>query len=164
MEDTGIMSIGNRHYSLTSDYTQWLQQWQKPFPLSIHIPPEACKIVTPLQPITWSRYLVTLSDQNLVTFFIDGITRGFRIGFDHSLVSLKSAKKIWKVHSRILQLLMTTSKLRSPLHVWQVGLRELCSKFYLLCYSEFPLKNLHYVYNYSFMLIIVIIILKFLYQ
>ena len=93
MEDTGIMSIGNRDYSLTSDYTQWLQQWQKPFSLSIHVPPEACKIVTPLQPIAWSRYLATHPDQNLVTFFIDGITRGFRICFDHSLVSLKSARK-----------------------------------------------------------------------
>ena len=93
MEDTGIMFIGNRDNSLTSDYTQWLQQWQKPFPLSIHVPSEACKIVTPLQPIAWSQYLATHPDQNLVTFFIDGITRGFRIGFDHSLVSLKSARK-----------------------------------------------------------------------
>ena len=32
-------------------------------------------------------------DQNLTTFFINGITQGFRIGFDHTLVSLKSSRR-----------------------------------------------------------------------
>ena len=30
-----------------------------------------------------------------------------------------------------------------------VGLRELCSKFLSLFYSEFPLKSLHYAHFYS---------------
>ena len=93
MESTGIMSTGNTDYSLTNDYTQWLQQWQKPFALSIHVPPEACKIVTPLQPIAWREYLAMYPDQNLTTFFINGITQGFRIGFDYTLVSLKSSRR-----------------------------------------------------------------------
>ena len=32
-------------------------------------------------------------DQNLTTFFINGITQGFRIGFHHTLVSLKSSRR-----------------------------------------------------------------------
>ena len=31
-----------------------------------------------------------------------------------------------------------------------VGLRELCSKFCSLCYSEFPLKITHYAHYHSF--------------
>ena len=48
MKGTGNMSTGNTDYLLTNDYTQWLQQWQKLFPLSIHVPLEVCEIVTPL--------------------------------------------------------------------------------------------------------------------
>ena len=37
----------------------------------------------------------------------------------------------------------------------QVGLRELCSKFLSLFYSEFSLKSFHYAYLYSYMPLIV---------
>ena len=96
MESTGIMFTGNTDYSLTNNYTQWLQQWQKPFPLSIHVPPEACKIVIPLQPIAWRENLAMHPDHNLTTFFISSITQGFRIGFDHTLVSQIIQEKFGK--------------------------------------------------------------------
>lgn len=92
MGEAELMSTEDRECTSISNYTPWLQQWQKQFSLSVHIPLEACKIVTPLQAAMWNHYLIRHPNQDLITFFISGITQGFRIGFDYSLVSLKSAR------------------------------------------------------------------------
>jgi len=92
--------VGNQEYFVTTDCPLWLQQWQQQFPLTVHIPPKACKIFTPLQPATWSHYLARYPNQDLTKFFID-----------YSLVTLKQPEKTWRVHILKPQMLMTASKL-----------------------------------------------------
>ena len=53
----------------------------------------ACKIHTPLKFKSWQYYLQTHPNQDLVHFFLDGISQGFRIGFNSSTQSLHSAHK-----------------------------------------------------------------------
>ena len=55
--------------------------------------PEARLVITPLKAPAWSIYLQTHPDQELVQFFLKGITQGFRIGFNYHSQQLKSSKK-----------------------------------------------------------------------
>ena len=78
-------------------YQHWLPQWQR---LSwnvlnsmVLVPPEACRISTPLNASASSIYLWTYPYQELVQFFLKGITEGFRIGIDYCSLCLKSAQK-----------------------------------------------------------------------
>ena len=57
------------------------------------VPPEARLVTTPLKALAWSIYLQTYPDQELVQFFLKGITQGFRIGFNYHSQQLKSSKK-----------------------------------------------------------------------
>ena len=66
-------------------YSQWLQQWQNhlpPVPLFYQIPVEASYIHTPLISSMWWHHLRHHPHQNLVHYFIQGITVGFRLGFN----------------------------------------------------------------------------------
>ena len=55
--------------------------------------PEARLVITPLKAPAWSIYLQTHRDQELVQFFLKGITQGFRIGFNYHSQQLKPSKK-----------------------------------------------------------------------
>ena len=55
------------------------------------MPPEA--ITTPLQPKEWQRSLSAHPNTSLVTFFILGLTDGFKIGFNNPTSKLHSAHK-----------------------------------------------------------------------
>ena len=46
---------------------------------------------TPLILGRWAYYLLKHPDQNLARFLMEGLERGFRIGFDHSQAKLKKA-------------------------------------------------------------------------
>ena len=57
------------------------------------MPPEATAITTPLQPKEWQRSLSAHPDTSLATFFILGLTDGFKIGFNNPTSNLRSAHK-----------------------------------------------------------------------
>jgi len=63
-----LTPIGNQECSVNTDYVLWLQQWQQQFPLTVHVPPEACKISTLLQPSIWTHYLARHPNQDLTIF------------------------------------------------------------------------------------------------
>ena len=77
-------------------YTTWLEKWLKiPAACTVapKIPPSACVISTPLSLPTWTDMLATHPNQQLIHFFLEGITNGFRLGFSHTQPTLKSARK-----------------------------------------------------------------------
>ena len=85
-------------------YPQWLQQWQahrSPIPLFNNITLAAGFIYTPLIPAAWRHNLKHHPHQNLVEYFLQSITLGFRIGSDGK--TTQSAEKISKVQ-QIIQL------------------------------------------------------------
>ena len=57
------------------------------------IPPSASKIYTPLDLKHWQEHLALHPNQELVHFFLEGIAHGFRIGFNGSAKSLRSARR-----------------------------------------------------------------------
>ena len=76
--------------------TTWLKRWQKIPAASTaapEIPPSACVTSTPLSPRAWTEMLASHSNQQLVCFFLDGISNGFRLGFNHTQSTLKFAGK-----------------------------------------------------------------------
>ena len=62
-------------------------------PSTIHVPPQARLITTPLSSSAWEYLLAEHPHQELVRFFISGISNGFRIGFKHTNSVLKQARK-----------------------------------------------------------------------
>ena len=77
------------------DYTEWLQDWtrlNKPSSTDIMVPLEAQHIATPLLPLEWGHLLATHPNRKLVAFFLQGLTEGFRIGYDYTCNTLKPAK------------------------------------------------------------------------
>ena len=80
----------------SESYSNWLPDWMShlsDISTAILVLPEAASITTPLNYCKWQLYLSEHPDPALTTFFITGITQGFRLGFDSPLVSLKSACK-----------------------------------------------------------------------
>ena len=75
----------------------WLLQWSKLLqkaPLTPKIPVEATGIHTPLVPAHWQQALRNYNlYKPLAEFFLQGITKGFRIGYDYDNGTLKSAHK-----------------------------------------------------------------------
>ena len=58
------------------------------------IPPSASRIYTPLNLKHWQEHLAPHPNQELVYFFLEGIAHhGFRIGFNGSAKSLRSARR-----------------------------------------------------------------------
>ena len=53
---------------------------------------EAQHIATPLLPLEWGHLLATHPNRKLVIFLLQGLTEGFRIGYDYISNTLKSAK------------------------------------------------------------------------
>ncbi|XP_065908270.1 uncharacterized protein [Dysidea avara] len=75
-------------------YPQWLQQWQThltPIPLFNNIPLVASFVHTPLIPAAWLHHMRHHPHQDLVQYFLQSITTGFRLGSDGS--ATQSAKR-----------------------------------------------------------------------
>ena len=62
-------------------------------PAASTVPPSARRIHTPLILKCWQYHLVSHPNEDLVDFFLHGISQGFRIGFKGSTSSLHSARK-----------------------------------------------------------------------
>lgn len=80
----------------SSNYNIWLPEWLQVMascPTSVHVPQEACVVITPLSLVTWKSMLAQHPYQDLVRFFTTGISNGFRIGFRYSDSHLKRARK-----------------------------------------------------------------------
>jgi len=60
---------------------------------TVAVPVEAQHISTPLIKQQWSKMLATYPDKDMAAFFIQGLTDGFRIGYQHGNDHLKSATK-----------------------------------------------------------------------
>jgi len=93
-EEPAFMGPGE-HLSAIN-YSSWLQQWHKQLPLTIHVPQEACSIVSPFQPAVWEKYLAKYPNHQLVEFFLQGLSEGFHTGFDYTSITFKSAKSNMK--------------------------------------------------------------------
>ena len=104
------------------DYQLWLPQWQRLTQDTstniVLVPPEACRISTPLNASAWSIYLWTYPYQELAHFFLKGITNGFKIGFNYHTLHLKSARKNLegaRSHPKVVQ-----EYLRTEVHLGRV--------------------------------------------
>ena len=72
----------------------WLQDWTALLsgaPATPVVPAEACHIQTPLNVTQWREALKYYPNQPLAEFFFNGITEGFRIGYNYKSRGLKSA-------------------------------------------------------------------------
>jgi len=88
--------VGIHLEDICSPYQEWVPAWNAHLsdsPSTVKVPHEATAVTTPLKAENWASLLATHPNQELVQFFINGITRGFRIGFKSSPKPLKSAKR-----------------------------------------------------------------------
>ena len=82
------------HNTEASSYDQWLPDWLNHLisgSRPVTIPMEACHIQTPLNKATWQYHLRDYPYQELVKFFLESVSNGFRIGYNG--INLQSAKK-----------------------------------------------------------------------
>ena len=83
----------NNNYDLHTQML-WLSNWVNHMARAvgslIQLPNIACSIVTPA---TWSYLLRHHPSPALVEFFMQGISKGFQIGFDYTTTNLCSAKR-----------------------------------------------------------------------
>ena len=88
--------VNSLHYDATPSYETWLAQWTKHLAglsETVVVPSVAATVTTPLNINGWQARLMEYANRLLVTFFISGLTQGFRIGFNQLPVMLKSAQK-----------------------------------------------------------------------
>ena len=88
--------IGIHLDDICSPYQEWVPAWNAllaDLPVDVKVPHEATAITTPLNSKNWARLLSSHPNQELVQFFITGISEGFRIGFKSPPQPLKSAKR-----------------------------------------------------------------------
>ena len=74
----------------------WLAQWSQlldNMPPTVHVPCDAAHISTPLVFSAWRHLLIAHHNRALIHFFLQGITRGFRIGYCYPYSTLKSSRK-----------------------------------------------------------------------
>ena len=89
-----------QHFSPSSkapSYDDWLPQWKRhlstmQMPDPPLIPHSAQFVHTPLNAKSWQVYLQSHPNQDLVNYFLDGLTAGFRIGFT-TPATLHAAKR-----------------------------------------------------------------------
>ena len=76
-------------------YSVWLKSWKDHLPerTSLQIPLTATGVQTPLIAQKWESYLEDYCNHELVQFFLEGITQGFKTGFNPSTITLKSVTR-----------------------------------------------------------------------
>ena len=89
------MSGWSRRTQLSQSYELWLSEWKihlSGIPNTCLVPPSASEIHTPLVQGSWCQHLQQHPNQELVQYFLQGITKGFRIGYKDHRKELKTAK------------------------------------------------------------------------
>ena len=85
LSEADISSLSFHHYDATPPYETCLAQWTKHLAglsESVMVPPAAATVTTPLNINGWQTQLMEYPNRLLATFFISGLTQGFRIGFN----------------------------------------------------------------------------------
>ena len=96
------------HHFNPLTYKDWLPLWKEHLtntPEVPVIPQSACKINTPLNTQNWHQYLFGHPNQELVSYFLEGISAGFRIGLStpaHSLHSVHRNLQAALLHPQIV--------------------------------------------------------------
>ena len=83
-------------FSCEQTYEIWLQNWSSHLlgsHSSLQIPHSACQIHTPLKLTRWQQALSHHPNEQLAQFFLEGISGGFRIGYNCTYTNLKAARK-----------------------------------------------------------------------
>ena len=76
------------------NYKKWLPEWKKQIslgPMLPTVPTVAQTVSTPLDLSVWCYFLRGHPDRDLVHFFLQGLSKGFRVGFHYQYTVLKSA-------------------------------------------------------------------------
>ena len=97
-------------------YEDWLPEWTQLTTRASTtpcIPNTACMISTPLNSSHWNRALATYPNRDLATFFLQGISQGFKVGFSYGSIHLKPSSLILRELAPILMSLMTICKQKS---------------------------------------------------
>ena len=80
----------------TSPLGNWISSWKARAhmaPYHPSIPPSACRVTTPLVVVMWRQFLQAYPLPEVTAFVIQGLTEGFRVGYDYAHPRLKSAKR-----------------------------------------------------------------------
>ena len=97
--ETEFSSAALNDSTITStplSYEDWLPLWTQHLtdtPEVSAVPPSACEINTPLNTQNWHKCLCRHPNQELVSYFLKGLSAGFRIGLCTPVHSLHSAHK-----------------------------------------------------------------------
>ena len=78
------------------NYKKWLPEWKKQIslgPMLPTVPTVAQTVSTPLDLSAWCYFLRGYPDRDLAHFFLQGLSEGFRVGFDYQHTVLKSARQ-----------------------------------------------------------------------
>ena len=94
----------------------------------LKLPPGALRVLTPLDLKAWSTLLNQHPDRRFVEYILNGIARGFRIGFNHTpeydLYSTKRNMQSANDHSQVideyLQDECDKQRIAGPYHITQV--------------------------------------------
>ena len=81
---------------VSPDYQNWLPEWKRQlsFAPTVPIVPAMVQVIlTPLDLSAWCYFLCGHPDRDLVHFFLQGISEGFRVGFNYQNTVLKPARK-----------------------------------------------------------------------
>ena len=129
----------------TPQYQTWLQVWGKHMEgasTSVLVPASARSIQTPLILSNWSQALQTHPNQELVKFFLTGISHGFRIGYNSTTTSLKSAHK--NLEGALLHMDIVDDYLKSELLSYRVAgpfNKNSCKHFHISRFGVIPKRN-----------------------
>ena len=88
--------VGIHMEDICSPYQEWVPTWTTHLSdsaVTVKVPAEATSVTTPLISRNWALLLSSHPNQELVQFFINGISQGFCIGFSKSPKPLKSARR-----------------------------------------------------------------------
>ena len=86
-------------------YKKWLPEWKKQLSLATMmptVPTVAQAVSTPFDLSAWCYFLCSYPDRDLVHFFLQGLSEGFRVRFDYQHTVLKSSQQTWQALSHIL--------------------------------------------------------------
>ena len=78
------------------NYKKWLPEWKKQLslaPMMPTVPTVAQTVSTFLDLSAWCYFLCIYPDRDLVHFFLQGLSEGFRVGFDYQHTVLKSSRR-----------------------------------------------------------------------
>ena len=126
-------------------YKDWLPLWKEHLtntPEVPVIPQSACKISTPLNTQNWHQYLLGHPDQELVSYFLEGISAGFRIGLSTPAHSLHSAHR--NLRAALLHPQIVDDYLQTELSLGRISgpfLKSQCSTVQISRFGVIPKRH-----------------------